>query len=127
MRGRVLAMLVPGMLLWMPLHAQTASKSSLSEAELNGKKMFQQRCSICHTPPVPGSNTYGPMLSQDLVVEKEDAIRAFIMKGTAKMPGFQYGLEPKVIDEIIAYLKTVKKAEPKKQQDNKQPEQSNDI
>lgn len=34
--------------------------------------------------------------------------RTFIQRGVAdKMPSFQYGLEPKEIDSIIAYLKTL--------------------
>jgi hypothetical protein len=37
----------------------------------------------------------------------EDFLRQFIQQGVpAKMPGFRYDLEPKQIDDIIAYLKT---------------------
>ena len=93
----------------LPLCAQTGSKpSSLSDKEQNGKKMFQQRCSVCHTPPRPEDKTYGPMLNSDTVAGKEAAARETIMKGTARMPGFQYGLRTEEIDNIIAYLKTVK-------------------
>ena len=93
----------------LPLCAQTGSKpSSLGDKEQNGKKMFQQRCSVCHTPPRPEDKTYGPMLNSDAVTGKEAAARELIMKGTARMPGFQYGLRPEEIDNIIAYLKTVK-------------------
>jgi mono/diheme cytochrome c family protein len=114
MRGKILAIFVSCMFLSLPLMAQGPSKGSgLTEAELNGKGMFQQRCSICHTPPVPGGKTFGPVLNSGLVTGKEAAMREFIVKGTPRMPGFQYGLEPKEIDDIIAYLKTVKKPDAK--------------
>jgi len=96
------------------LHGQGApQQGSLTDAQWNGKKMFQQRCSICHTAPLAGSRTYGPLLSANAVVGKEVAAREIIMKGTARMPGFQYGLERSEIDNIIEYLKTVRQ-EPKK-------------
>lgn len=107
-------MLFAGMLLPQAGHAQT-KPASLSEAQLNGKKVMQQRCSICHTPPLLGDKIYGPALSADSVAN-EAAAREIIMKGTQRMPGFQYGLESKEIENIIAYLKTVKKA-PTKQQE----------
>lgn len=100
------------------LHSQTVPKpDSLTDAELNGKKMLQQRCSICHLPQVLSGKLYGPLLSADTVNGKEAAVREIIMKGTQHMPGFQYGLEPQQIDNIIAYLKTVEKTEPKKKPD----------
>src|SRR5258708_246540 len=117
MRNRIWIMLLPGMVSWLPLHAQSAPNA----AEVNGKRMFQQRCSICHAAAVPGSKSYGPALNQELVAGHEDVIKNFIMKGTQRMPAFQYGLEPKEIDDIVAYLKTVKKAEPKKQPEGNQP------
>ena len=113
MRGKILV-IIAAVFICLPLHAQTGA-GSLTEAQLNGKKMFQQRCSICHTPPQPGGKTYGPMLSMETVTGKEAGVRVLIMQGTPRMPGFQYGLEPQEVDNIIAYLKTVKKVEPPKQ------------
>ncbi len=110
MRLRWLVMAVAAVFLaGLPLFGQMGSKSSaLSDKEQNGKKMFQQRCSVCHTPPLAGDKTYGPMLNSDTVSGKEAAARDIIMKGTARMPGFQYGLRREEIDNIVAYLKTVK-------------------
>jgi mono/diheme cytochrome c family protein len=54
--------------------------------------------------------TVGPLLNGLFSGSKprpEAVVRGFILKGTPKMPGFQYGLEPKQIDQIIAYLKTL--------------------
>ena len=113
MRVKSLGAILVGTFLCLPLSAQTPPKT---EAEINGRKMYEQRCSICHLPPPESTKTYGPMLSVDTVNGREAIVREVILKGTPRMPGFQYGLEPKVIDNIIAYLKTVKKTEPTKQQ-----------
>ena len=110
------AMAIFGIFAGSSLPAQDAyRKGSLTYAEFNGKKMFQQRCAVCHMPVVvDDSRTWGPALSAETVIGKEPVVREFIRRGTARMPGFQYGLEPQEIDDIITYLKTVKKTEPKK-------------
>lgn len=88
------------------------STKALTDVELKGKGMFQQRCSVCHLPlVVDNDGTYGPKLSAETVTGKEPVIREFIRRGTSRMPGFQYGLTSEEIDSIIAYLKTVKKSE----------------
>ena len=79
-----------------------------------GKKLFVQRCSVCHLPPL-GVRT-DPPYARKLTgymrgPESEARAREVIRKGTAGtpgMPGFQYTLEPEQIDDIIAYLKTLK-------------------
>jgi len=90
--------------------AQSSGGSGgLSEAELKGKGMFQQRCSLCHLPrSYDDDSTYGPKLTAATVTGKEAVVREFIRQGTPNMPGFQYGLTPEEIDSIITYLKTVK-------------------
>lgn len=111
----ILAMQMGGFGCASLLQAQDAyRKGSLTDAEFNGKKMFQQRCSVCHTPLMDDGRTYGPALSSQTVTGKEPIIREFIRRGTTRMPGFQYGLQPQELDDIITYLKTVKKTEPKK-------------
>lgn len=99
----------------LSLQAQTATENrSARDAVLEGKGMFQQRCAVCHLPLViDDERTYGPRLSAETVTGKETIIREFIRRGTPRMPGFQYGLEPEEIDSIISYLRTVKKAESK--------------
>jgi len=90
----------------------------LNELQRTGKRLFVQNCSLCHTPvkknnknPADEGTTIGPRLNGLFSGPKalSDAVaRTFIQKGVAdKMPGFQYGLEPKEIDAIIAYLKTL--------------------
>jgi mono/diheme cytochrome c family protein len=81
----------------------------LTEVELKGKGMFQQRCAVCHLPlVVDNDSTWGPKLSAQTVNGREAVIREFIRQGTPRMPGFQHGLSTEEIDNIIEYLKTVR-------------------
>jgi mono/diheme cytochrome c family protein len=93
--------------------AQTAnSPSAQGEKETLGKKIFYQRCSVCHLTPLRSRSTqgiaYGPLLRgfvRDAETEQRAAETIRNGKSTT-MPGFQYGLRPEEIDDIIAYLKT---------------------
>ncbi len=90
------------------------AEATLSEVELAGKKLFLQRCSVCHLPPLnvpqdPDPQPFGPQLNGYVQgTETEMRARQAIRVGTWRMPGFQYGLEPDEIDALIAYLKTLK-------------------
>jgi mono/diheme cytochrome c family protein len=85
----------------------------LSEQESHGQGLFLQRCSLCHlprklkfgSPPVIGPSLGGQFRDAD--PDQQKILRGFILKGGPDMPGFQYGLEPKEIDDLIAYLKTL--------------------
>jgi mono/diheme cytochrome c family protein len=90
--------------------SSTNAPAALNETQILGRRIFQQRCAVCHTEPTPGAKRYGPALSKELVDGYEDAIREFIRNGSPnRMPGFKYGLEPPEINAIIEYLKTVPK------------------
>ena len=87
---------------------KSGSPVTLNETQILGRRVYQQRCAICHTESTPGARRYGPVLSKELVDGNEDTIRDFIINGSkGKMPGFKYGLEPSEIDAIVEYLKTV--------------------
>ena len=96
-----------------PLAASAQQKADmnkpLTDVQKLGHRIFEQRCGICHAPARPGFQMYGPALYKDLVNGNEDAIKEMIRTGTAKMPGFRFGLEPSEIDAIVEYLKTVSK------------------
>jgi len=83
-------------------------------ATASGKKLFVQRCSVCHLPPlgVIKENPYARVLTGYMKgPESEARAREVIRKGTSGtpgMPGFQYTLEPEQIESIIAYLNTLK-------------------
>ena len=109
MRSRAIVLL----LLAFPLAGaaqqdKSSSTVSLNDTQALGRRVFQQRCAVCHTESTPGARRYGPVLYKELVIGNEDAIRTLISNGSKdKMPGFKYGLEPSEIDAIVEYLKTV--------------------
>src|SRR5579859_3851143 len=85
----------------------------LSEQASRGEGLFLQRCSLCHlprklkfgSPPVIGPSLSGQF--KDAAPDQLKILRGFILKGGPDMPGFQYGLEPKEVDDLIEYLKTL--------------------
>lgn len=88
---------------------QTPAGSSANDVEILGRRIFQQRCGVCHSEvTLTNHKRYGPALYKDLITGNEDSARETIEKGRrGLMPGFQYGLKPSEIDAIIEYLKTV--------------------
>lgn len=89
---------------------QSKPSNPLTDTQKEGRRIFQQRCAVCHTPPTVIAKRYGPALYKEIVEDNEDTIRDTIMKGReALMPGFKYGLTRPEIDSIIEYLKTVKR------------------
>ena len=85
----------------------------MSDEQKRGEGLFLQRCSICHlprklkfgSPPVVGPSLSGQF--KDANSDQMKVLRGFILKGGPDMPGFQYGLEPKEVDDLISYLKTL--------------------
>ena len=94
-----------------PSAAQVSTAQKLSEQESRGEGLFLQRCSLCHlprklkfgSPPVVGPSLSG--LFKEADADQQKFLRGLILKGDPKMPGFQYGLEPNEVDDLIAYLK----------------------
>jgi mono/diheme cytochrome c family protein len=86
--------------------------AKLNEEETRGENLFRQRCSLCHlprklkfgSPAVIGPDLTG--LFKEAGPDKMKLLRGAILKGGPNMPGFQFGLEPKEVDDLIAYLKT---------------------
>jgi mono/diheme cytochrome c family protein len=95
-----------------PATSQSAT-GKLSEQETRGEGLFRQRCSLCHLPrklKFGSPAVIGPDLSglfKEAGPDKQKLLRGSILKGGPDMPGFQYGLEPKEVDDLIAYLKTL--------------------
>ena len=80
---------------------------ALSETELTGRRLFTQRCGICHDPVGQG-RVMGPWLDAETVKSTAEAgARQMIAAGSRTMPGFQYALQPAQIDQIVGSLKTV--------------------
>ena len=84
-----------------------ASAQSLDETQGLGRRLFVQSCGVCHTGVQRGAALYGPALSQESLGGQADVMRAVIANGTPRMPGFRHHFEPREIDAIVAYIKTV--------------------
>ena len=86
-----------------------AAPPALSDDELAGRRLFTQRCAICHDPVgQPLGETPGPQLDQRTVAaESEQAARRLIADGSRRMPGFRHALRPLQVDLIVSYLRTV--------------------
>jgi mono/diheme cytochrome c family protein len=84
------------------------SSKALTTTQAAGKRLFVQRCSVCHLPALPSYTAYGPLLNKAMVADRGDeAVRIQIMQGSPRMPGFQYTLSLTEIDQLVLYLKTL--------------------
>jgi mono/diheme cytochrome c family protein len=105
-----MAFFVPALSVAAQAQRTASSGPELSGVQKTGKRIFQQRCSVCHAKNLGAPRQYGPALYGDMVEDNEGRIKQFIGEGSlGKMPGFKYGLEPSEIDAIVAYLKTVER------------------
>jgi mono/diheme cytochrome c family protein len=87
--------------------AAYAQQADLDATQRLGLQVFAQSCGICHLQPSLGVKTYGPPLNKTAAAGNDDAMRAFIVNGTERMPAFKYYLKPAEIDAVIAYVRTV--------------------
>jgi mono/diheme cytochrome c family protein len=99
-----------------------APGTKLTEQQIRGAGIFTKHCALCHLPKTFGAggdkfccmppvepNLIGShMFNKDITPDQEAVLRRFILNGgPTLMPAFKYGLDPKEIDDIIAYLKTL--------------------
>ncbi|SRR5712692_2384633 len=84
-------------------------RPALNEQQRRGEALFVQNCPLCHVPSNQKKRLgiQGPVLQGLFGGDAdEDALRQFIQQGVPeKMPGFRYALEPKQVDDLIAFLK----------------------
>ena len=106
----------------LPVRAQKYSGAPLTETQKDGRRIFQQRCAVCHTLPTVVGKRYGPALYKEIVEDNEDNIRETILEGReGLMPGFKIGLTRPEVNSIIEYLKTVSRpARPKNNPNQKE-------
>ena len=90
---------------------QPSSEPALSNQQKEGRRIFQQKCAVCHLPILPsdgGVAPYARMLGKSLVDRNEDSVRRAIADGTGpRMPGWKYTLRADQIDALVSYLKTI--------------------
>lgn len=85
----------------------------MDEQTRRGEGLFLQRCSLCHLPrklKFGSPSVIGPSLGsqfKDATPDQMKVLQGFILKGGPDMPGFQYGLDTKQLDDLMAYLKTL--------------------
>ena len=87
---------------------KAAAPSKLSANEFEGKKLFVQRCALCHS--ILGQPTVavpGPWLDNTTVQRSETAAREKILNGSRRMPGWKHTFSSAQVDNVIAYIKTV--------------------
>jgi len=82
----------------------------LDDTALQGMRLFNQSCRVCHTRPQMTSPQYAPALSRASLGGQEAALRGFIANGSPRMPGFKHHFKPAQIDAIVAYIKTIPQA-----------------
>ena len=81
-----------------------------SSAEVrSGRALWLQRCAYCHDGVgQPTYRTMGSWLGAETVqLLGPEALRAVIGAGTERMPGFRYTLQPRQVNQLIEFLKTV--------------------
>ena len=100
----VLIPVVAATLFVVPVSAQ---QTAVSAEVAEGRRVFHQKCALCHVAGTIGEQPYGPRLSRAQVDKSEDGVRQIIRAGTARMPGFQYTLDAPKIAAVIAFLKTL--------------------
>ncbi len=83
------------------------SAPALNDKQLQGMRLFNQSCRVCHIKPQLASPQFAPVLSKSTFGGHEGALRAFIANGTPRMPGFKNNFKPAEIGAIVAYLKTI--------------------
>jgi mono/diheme cytochrome c family protein len=87
--------------------------ASSKEQRAHGAALFASSgCQHCHTIGNNGGHR-GPNLSNIGRTAKKAAIRDQIVNGSNVMPGFGDVLEPKEIDDLIAYLHSCREKPPK--------------
>ena len=88
--------------------AQSSAKTALTDNQKNGRRVFQQKCAMCHVPASATARTLGTGLSKSTLDGNEEALRETIMNGLGNtMPGFKYMLTPIQVGNIIEFLKTL--------------------
>lgn len=98
--------LLPALAL-LAIPTAASAEAYLNDRQLLGMRLYNQSCRVCHTKPQLSSVPYGPVLSRLSLNGNDEALRAFIANGSAKMPGFRFHFKPNEIDAIVAFLKTV--------------------
>jgi mono/diheme cytochrome c family protein len=84
-------------------------------ADESAEATFKGKCAMCHGPDGAGKTMMGeklkiPDLQSADVQKKTDAdLKAIIIKGKNKMPGYETKLSKEQIDKLVAHLRDLAK------------------
>jgi mono/diheme cytochrome c family protein len=92
------------LLLGLPAHTQETSET-----------LFKGKCGMCHGPDGSGKTMMGEKLkipdlqSADVQKKSDVDLKAIIIKGKNKMPGYETKLSKEQVDKLVAYLRDLAK------------------
>ena len=89
---------------------QPGSQPALSDQQKEGRRLFQQKCAVCHLHILPTDDSgepYARRLVKLWVDANEASVRRIIADGGPGMPGWKYALGADQIDAVVSYLKTI--------------------
>ena len=90
---------------------------SLSAAEVDGAKVYKEKCAMCHGEDGKGETKMGKSMklkdlgSEEVQKQSNEALEEIIEKGKGKMPAYKSKLKE---DEIDAVVKHIRAFAPKK-------------
>ena len=88
---------------------------SLSGFAQAGADTYKAKCQMCHgadgTPPAAMAKSMGikDMKSDDIQKMSDADLKAAVEKGKGKMPAFAGKLTPAQIDDVVKYVRSLKK------------------
>jgi len=92
--------------------ARVATPPPLSPDESKGRMLFVKYCDFCHDGRPRTGGTVAPRLNDELVMKRgEAAVAEKIMTQSpgSTMPGYRYSLTRTELDQLMAYLKTIRR------------------
>ena len=88
-------------------YSASALAASRTGPELEGHKLYAQKCSVCHVGNA-GEAPFGGWMSRDrLTLVGKTVARERIMNGSENMPGWKYTLSSAQVDQILAHIQTI--------------------
>lgn len=88
---------------------------SLTSFAESGADTYKAKCQMCHgadgTPPAAMAKGMGikDLKSEDIQKQSDAELKTIVEKGKGKMPGFAGKLTPAQIDDVVKYVKSLKK------------------
>jgi len=93
---------------------KSAAELGLNSAQARGRRVYDQRCVMCHqaysSKSLNGPAMNGIFRRRELPSGRpvnDERVREVIVLGRSKMPGFGNVLTEQQVDELLAYLHTL--------------------